>query len=245
MLFSLDFVTLLYVIPVVLIALTIHEYAHAWAADKAGDPTPRSLGRLTLNPAKHINPIGAICMVLFGFGWANPVPINSYRFRNPRRDLILVSIAGPVSNLILSLLGGLIYVVCVKLSITVLTAGFLLSFTISFARFIYLFHLLNLSFCLFNLIPIPPLDGSRLITTLLPARARFWYQTHERQIYMGFLIWMLCGSSIYRFAMSIPMLANNAIASTVLKVLSLTSWLSDIVNWFSSLILRLFALIIL
>ena len=243
MLFQLDLVTLLYVIPVVLIALTVHEYAHAFAADKAGDSTPRALGRLTLNPLKHLNPLGTLCMLLFGFGWANPVPINSYNFRKPRRDLIWVSVAGPLSNLIMSICGGFMFVVALRIDAS-LPTGFWHSFTISLTKFLYLFHLLNLSFCLFNLIPIPPLDGSRILTTLLPAKARFWFQTHERQIHMGRLIWLLCGSSIYRLAMRIPTIAGNPFISTILKILSLSSWLSDIVNWISGLLVQLFALII-
>lgn len=243
MLFSLDLITLMYVLPVVLAALTVHEYAHAFVADKAGDPTPRSLGRLTLNPVKHLNLWGTLSMLLLGFGWANPVPINSYNFRKPRRDLVLVSIAGPISNLILSVIGGFLWALILRLSIGVRVGTFLAKFLHSLATFAYYFHLLNLSFCLFNLLPVPPLDGSRLLTVLLPVKARMWFQNHERQIYLVFLIWLLCGSTIYRFFMGFPSIANNVVLSTILKVFSLTGWLSDAVAWISRAVLKLFLLI--
>ena len=244
MLFNLDLITLLYVLPAVLIALTVHEYAHAWAADKAGDPTPRSLGRLSLNPLKHLNPMGTLCMLLFGFGWANPVPINSYNFRKPRKHLILVSLAGPLSNLILSILGALCAVPLFLASIRLSTTNaWLYNFLDSVFHLTYYFHLINLSFCLFNLIPIPPLDGSRLLTTLLPTKARMWFFNNERKIYLGFLIWLLCGSTIYRVIMQIPFVANSPALSTIFKIFSLTGWLSDIVVWISNAITSLFLLI--
>ncbi|MBR3999619.1 MAG: site-2 protease family protein, partial [Clostridia bacterium] len=98
-------IELLFVIPCVLIALTVHEVAHGYMAFRLGDPTARNLGRLTLNPLKHLDPIGTICMIFFHFGWARPVPVNSRYFKKPRRDMALTSAAGPVSNFIMAFLG--------------------------------------------------------------------------------------------------------------------------------------------
>ena len=102
-------IQLLLSLPIILLALSLHETAHGFVAYKLGDPTARNLGRLTLNPAKHLDPIGFICMLLAGFGWANPVPINSRNFRKPRRDIALTSIAGPLSNLLLAFVFVLVF----------------------------------------------------------------------------------------------------------------------------------------
>ena len=102
------FIELLLRIPIVLIALSVHEAAHAYASYRLGDPTARNFGRITLNPAKHFDPIGALCLLLFRFGWAKPVPVNTRHFKNPRRDMALTALAGPMSNVLLGFLGILL-----------------------------------------------------------------------------------------------------------------------------------------
>jgi len=173
-------------IPVMLLALTVHETAHGWAAYKLGDPTARNLGRLTLNPLKHLDPIGTICMILFGFGWAVPVPINTRHFKNGRRDMALSAAAGPASNLLLGFLGVFLYCLFVKLFWQPLATGNVMAYVVML--FLNVFYTMNISFAVFNLLPIPPLDGSRLLFVFLPPRLYFGLMRYERYIVMGMLL---------------------------------------------------------
>lgn len=147
--------------PAILFALTVHEVAHGWVANRLGDPTARTAGRLTLNPIKHLDIVGTVCLFLFRFGWAKPVPVNSFFLKNPKRDIISVSLAGPVSNL----LSGIIFCLILR---GMLAFNFRATFFPFYAVIIYAV-LYNLVFCLFNLIPIPPLDGSQILYHILPA----------------------------------------------------------------------------
>ncbi len=142
-------------IMALLVAVTIHEFAHAWMADKLGDPTPRLNERLTLNPLKHLDPIGTIALLIARIGWGKPVPIDPYNLQNPRRDAALISLAGPASNLILSLLLALI--------------SKFLPYTI-LATFLLPMITLNVALGIFNLLPIPPLDGAKILTGFLPVK---------------------------------------------------------------------------
>ena len=182
-------------IPVVVIAFTIHEMSHAYAAHKLGDDTAKNLGRLTLNPLKHLDPIGCITLLLFGIGWAKPVPVMTRNFENPKKGMLLTSLAGPLSNIILSLIGLL-------LSVTVSTMfGFTISgslFTESvmsrkivhpglylICLFFYLFHWVNLSLAIFNLIPVPPLDGWGIVTQLFHLdKYNWWYKVYQYGTYI-------------------------------------------------------------
>jgi Zn-dependent protease len=137
------------------VCITIHEFAHAKRADLAGDPTPRRSGRLSLNPLDHYDPVGSTLILLFGIGWAKPVPVNPYNFRNPRRDGIMVALWGPLSNFLLAI----VLVLVVKLAPS--ANAMLLKLLVSVA-------LLSLVLGVFNLIPIPPLDGSHILANLLP-----------------------------------------------------------------------------
>ncbi len=149
---------LIIALPVILISITIHEFAHGKAADVLGDPTPRLSGRLTLNPISHIDPIGFLMLILFRFGWAKPVPINPYYFRDPKRDMALVSMAGPASNLFFAWLLA---------QIIKFTSHYVL---INPEIFIILQYViwLNIALAVFNLLPIPPLDGSNILQAFLP-----------------------------------------------------------------------------
>ena len=162
--------------PAILFALTIHELAHGWVAWRLGDPTAKMQGRLTLNPLKHLDPIGTIALFLFRFGWAKPVPIDPTYFRKPNRDMALSALAGPAANLLTAAVAGLILRVLMLFGIGANAFPFLL---------IQYFVLFNLILCFFNLIPIPPLDGSRLVYYFLPADLAARYAQLERY---GFMI---------------------------------------------------------
>jgi Zn-dependent protease len=180
--FSLGQKVILWIIPL-LFAITVHETAHGWVAYKCGDPTAKLLGRLTLNPIQHIDPIGtiivpAILFLLGGFifGWAKPVPITWQNLRHPRRDMALVAAAGPLANLGMALL----WVVIIKLALFLHSAPFAYMGQIGIT--------INLVLMLLNLIPIPPLDGSRIVASVLsPALA---YRFNQLEVY-GFLILVL------------------------------------------------------
>jgi Zn-dependent protease len=151
--------------PALLLAVTVHEVAHGWVADRLGDPTPRLAGRLTLNPLPHIDPLGALAFVLAGFGWARPVPVNAANLRHPRRDMALVAAAGPVSNFVLAFL-GLVAWILIRRS---LSSPFLAAPLSGILSYVFTF---NLGLAIFNLIPLPPLDGGHFLPYVLPRSAR-------------------------------------------------------------------------
>ncbi len=174
-------------IPAVLIALTFHEFAHAYAADKLGDDTPRMQGRLNLNPFSHVDWIGMIMLIVAGFGWGKPVEINRRNFSNSRFSAsaaeAIVAISGPVMNFIVAFVFTIIYWVLLIFSPNVLIA---LDGTISvvFLNII----LINISLGLFNLIPIPPLDGSKVLIHFLPYNAKQWFENNQYTFYIVLLI---------------------------------------------------------
>jgi len=153
-------------IPALLLAITVHEYAHGKMADRLGDPTARYAGRLTLNPLAHLDPLGLLVLWLFRFGWAKPVPINPYYFRNRRQGLVLVSLAGPAANILTA------FIVLLLLQLWPGT-GFIAQQILSLA-FIY-----NLYLAVFNLLPIPPLDGSKILQGILPGPQAYAYSQLE------------------------------------------------------------------
>lgn len=180
-------------LPIILLSLSLHELSHGFVAWKCGDPTARALGRLTLNPLKHLNPMGALCMLLCGFGWANPVPINSRYFKKPRRDIVLTSLAGPVSNLLLAVIFLLLlrFVGYGWLWQRLYSSQFTANLAYYFVLFLYYGVSMNVSLALFNLFPLPPLDGSRILFALLPPKAYFKIMPYERQITIALMLVLL------------------------------------------------------
>lgn len=185
-----DLGELLISLPAILFGLTIHEFSHGYVAYLLGDPTARYEGRLTLNPLKHLDPIGTILLILpwTRFGWARPVPINPNNFRHPLRDMAITALAGPLANFLLAIIAGLIARLLLLFGIT----GFFWYLASSFVIF-------NLILCFFNLLPIPPLDGSRLVYYLLPRAAMASYGKLERQGFLGILVLFLFGAPLFRF----------------------------------------------
>ena len=225
-----------------LIALTVHEYCHGYAAYRLGDNTAKNMGRLTLNPIKHIDPYGAICMVLFHVGWAKPVPVNARNFKDPKKGFAITAAAGPASNLILGFFSALIYLVVFALvrdlTFTSKTFGYLLiSNTLSF---LYIFHSINIGLGLFNLLPIPPFDGSRLLNVFLPPKTYFAIMKYEKQIYIGVLVWLLLGDYVAGFIRNI---VGGGILYRLAGIFSLSGMLSTVIEWVSDLMMGFWQLI--
>ena len=176
-----------------LIALTVHEFAHGYVAYKLGDNTARNMGRLTLNPIKHLDVFGTICMVLFHFGWAKPVPINPRNFKNPRKGFALTAMAGPVVNLILGFFTSLIYILC-SYAFREFDIAFLNNLQINTHSFLQYFFVINIGLGVFNMIPVPPFDGSRILNVVLPAKWYFKVMKYERYIMIALLVFLSVGS---------------------------------------------------
>ena len=189
-------------IPAVLIVIMFHELAHGIAANRLGDPTAQRTGRLTLNPLKHLDPIGTICMVLFRFGWAKPVPVDPRYFRNPKRDMAITALAGPLTNFLLAFLAVPLFFWArngfFEVAINQGIESFGARFLEVLCDFIAIFHSVNLGLALFNLLPLPPLDGSRILFAFLPDRYYYAIMRYERYFALGLMIVLLLGVN-FRF----------------------------------------------
>ena len=192
-------IQVLLTMPVILLALVVHETAHGYVAWKCGDPTAYNLGRLTLNPVKHLDPIGFFCMMVFGYGWAKPVPINTRNFRDPKKGMALCAAAGPAANLLLGTFSAILcgFFRAWWFSLAVTDASQFLINCVSIATlFLELGALYNFLLMAFNLIPVPPFDGSRIAFVFLPPRIYFNMMRYERQIMFGVLIAIMLLSRI-------------------------------------------------
>lgn len=230
---------------VVLISLTVHEYCHGYAAYKLGDDTAKNFGRLTLNPIKHLDPIGAICMLFFHVGWAKPVPINSRNFKDPKKGFALTALAGPVSNLILGFVFAFLYLLAFALLRDVKFASRDFSYHLAenTLLFLWLFHSINIGLGLFNLLPIPPFDGSRLLNVILPPKYYFGIMKYERYIYYGVLGWLLLGDNVAYFLRQIPIIYSSSFLYTLVGIFSLSGMLSAVIGFVSDLIFSFWQLI--
>ena len=229
----------------VLFTLAAHEFAHAYTAYRLGDGTARSLGRLTLNPLKHLDPVGAICMLLFHVGWAKPVPINARNFKNPKRDFALTAVAGPILNILLAFIFAFLYLLTLSLANRYATGleGFARVLLENFILLLFIFHSVNIGLGIFNLIPIPPFDGSRLLNVIFPPRIYFGIMRHERKIYWGVLAWLLLGDRVKYMLLSIPAISSSPILSTIVGVFSLSDMLGVVIETISGWMFDLWQLI--
>ena len=217
-------------LPIIMLSLSFHEASHAFIAYKLGDPTARNFGRVTLNPVKHLDPIGFIAMLTIGFGWAKPCPVNTRNFRNPRKGFALSSLAGPVSNMILAL------------GFTVLMAIFYLIYLIVaivrglaeppvfvdyIQMFLYYGIYLNVSLAIFNFLPVPPLDGSRILGLILPDKVYYAFLKYERYIGIGFAVLVIMLS---QFNISIIDFIVSPVTNLLCNIATLPiNWIADLI----------------
>lgn len=179
-----DLQRLILILPPILLALTCHEFAHGYVAFRLGDPTAKMLGRLTLNPIKHLDPIGTLALIITQmFGWAKPVPVNPRYFKNPSKDMMLVAIAGPLTNLFLAAVCAIVFkiIIAMNIPITPVTETVLKPLVIMIKFSI----IINVALAVFNMLPVPPLDGSKVMMHFLPPEMAFKVSRYEQY---GFVI---------------------------------------------------------
>ena len=227
-----------------IIALTFHEFAHGYAAYKMGDATAKNFGRLTFNPIKHLDIVGFLCIVLFRFGWAKPVPINARNFKNPKRGFAVSAIAGPLCNLILGFFtAGIFLLYYALLRGVMIESEFLYNLLSTVGDFLYLFFAINLGLAIFNLLPVPPMDGSRILNVILPERLYFKIMEHERKIYLFIIVWLLAGDMFCRGVRMIPLVASTPWLYSAAGIFSLSSIIGAAVNGVADLFIKFWQLI--
>lgn len=198
--------------PPLLLALTIHEFAHGYVAYRLGDPTAKLAGRLTLNPLRHLDPIGTIAFFIIKLGWAKPVPVNPAYFKNPRKDMLWVALAGPIINLVMAVISALVtrvvWLLMEILPTTPLVSALLLPLNAMLIASVWI----NLVLCIFNFLPIPPLDGGRILTGILPLEMARSYAGVERY---GFVLILLLAFSGFLSKIILPIInfANTLLLS--------------------------------
>ncbi|MDD4665691.1 MAG: site-2 protease family protein [Clostridia bacterium] len=166
-------------LPAILLALSVHEFAHGYVAYKLGDPTPKYQGRLTLNPLAHLDPMGTLMLIIARFGWAKPVMVNPSNFRgNKEKGMLLVALAGPLSNVLVALIGGILYNLLVKFQVQEF-----------WVLLVFYLIIIDVSLAVFNLIPVPPLDGSKILAGLLPSNQQ--YLVYKLETYGPFILILL------------------------------------------------------
>lgn len=204
-----DFILQLIILaPPILLALTVHEFAHGYVAYRFGDPTAMNQGRLTLNPLKHLDPLGTLAFFIIKIGWAKPVPVNPNYFKNPRRDMLWVALAGPAVNFILAIVSALctkmVWFIAASIPYSAMAEAILVPLNQVLIASVWI----NLVLCIFNFLPIPPLDGSKILAGLLPPDLARSYASVERY---GFVILMVLAFSglLSRMIMPVISFAKN------------------------------------
>lgn len=195
-------------VPITLIALSCHEFAHGFVSYKLGDPTPKREGRMTLNPMAHLDLYGTILMILTGFGWAKPVGVNPMYYRDKKKGMALVGIAGPIMNILLAFVGLLIFAIALIVSSKLGVGANALS---NISYIVRLFVVRNLCFAVFNLIPIPPLDGSRVISMFLRDNAYYKLMQLERYSMLIIIVMSLTGTFDNIIGTGVSVLYNGMI----------------------------------
>ena len=166
---------LIYTIPAVLLAISMHEFAHGYVSYRLGDPTPKEKGRLSLNPFAHLDLVGTLCLLLFHFGWAKPVLVNPYYYKERKKGMIMVALAGPVMNFCIAFISTFFMGMIIKI-----TGGYAGSFVQYLFNFLNYLSIINIGLGVFNLIPVPPLDGSKVLGAILPEDKYFKYMQYEK-----------------------------------------------------------------
>ena len=208
-------------IVVIFITLPIHEWAHGFLSTCLGDPTPRYQGRLTLNPLAHIDWLGALAILTCGIGWAKPVQVNARYYKSPKWGMALVALAGPISNILTAFVAYfLYYLIWVVMSLTGILQNDLIWHTLIFMFFNVIAYI-SVSLAVFNLIPIPPFDGSRILFTLLPQKYYFKIMQYERYIFMVFFLFLIVDNWLERnYSFSFLSLILDPIIDFVLYCIS-------------------------
>lgn len=211
---------------VALIALPIHECAHGYAALRMGDYTAKRQGRLTLNPLAHFDFIGTTAIILFGFGWAKPVPINPLNFENPKKGMMISAMAGPLSNIALAFVSMVLYKLTF-IPVFMMSSGTLGAFIHTVQTFLLYMISINITLGVFNLIPIPPLDGSRIATYFLPQRIYFKIMQYENFIFIGLILLLWFG------------VLDGPISFVSNGVTALLDYLTRPLDWLTALVFKI------
>ncbi|MBQ9679433.1 MAG: site-2 protease family protein [Ruminococcus sp.] len=209
---------ILAILLIIFLVLPFHEWAHAFTAAKLGDTSIKYRGRLTLNPLAHIDPFGALALLLFGFGWAKPVPVDARNFKKPKLGMAIVALMGPVANIVAAIVGGLVFQGIVKFAPDFFVSNNIGQYVYMFLSF---YILINIRLAVFNLLPIPPLDGSKILFVFLPDKWVMWFYRYQQIISIVLIALLWAG------VLSIPL---NFLSNYVLMF----------INWITALPFSLF-----
>ena len=214
-------------LPGLIIALSLHEFAHAWMAVKLGDPTPKMQGRLNVNPLSHMDPIGTICLLFAHFGWGKPVQINPTNFNKPEKDSAKVALAGPVMNFILAIISAILYAVLIVCAIN-FGGAYIYGDTIQYTTvwntlldIVYYAMLLNLGLCIFNLLPFPPLDGSKIFRAILKGKAKEFLYTLEKYSMIIIMILFATNAASYIISPIVEAIYNYVLVPIMSAILGI------------------------